>query len=48
MGSVLCEDGDFKSMHRTDMIVLQRLVGAKKSGISEVAYKDTQIKIGVG
>ena len=45
MGKVLYEGDDFKRMHRTDMLALQRLVDAKKIGIFEVAYKDTKIKV---
>jgi hypothetical protein len=45
MGKVLYEGDDFKRMHRTDMLALQRLVDSKKTGIFEVAYKDTKIKI---
>ena len=40
MGKVLYEGDDFKRMHRTDMLALQRLVDAKKSGIFEVAYQN--------
>lgn len=45
MAKVLFEGDDFKRMHRTDMLALQRLVDAKKFGIFEVAYKDTKIKV---
>jgi hypothetical protein len=45
MGKVLYEGDDFKRMHRSDMLALQRLVDAKKTGIIEVAYKDTKIKV---
>jgi hypothetical protein len=45
MGKVLYEGDDFKRMHRSDMVALQRLVDAKKFGIFEVAYKDTKIKV---
>lgn len=45
MGKVLYECDDFKRMHRSDMLALQRLVDAKKTGIIEVAYKDTKIKV---
>jgi len=45
MGKVLYEGDDFKRMHRTDMIAVQRLVDARKIGIFEVAYKDTKIKV---
>jgi hypothetical protein len=47
IGKILSEGDDFKSMHRTDMIALQRLVDVKKFGISVVVYKDTRIKIGI-
>ena len=45
MGKVLYEGDDFKRMHRTDMLAVQRLADAKKLGIFEVAYKDSKIKI---
>jgi hypothetical protein len=45
MGKVLYEGDDFKRMHRTDMMALQRLVDSKKFGIVEIAYKDTKIKV---
>ena len=45
MGKVIYEGDDFKRMHRTDLLALQRLVDAKKFGIFEVAYKETKIKI---
>ena len=45
MGKVIYEGDDFKRMHRTDVLALQRLVDAKKFGIFEVAYKETKIKI---
>jgi len=45
MGKVSYEGDDFKRMHRSDMLALQRLVEAKKFGIFEVAYKDTKIKV---
>ena len=47
MVKILSEGDDFKSMHRTDMTALQRLVDAKKFGMSVVVYKDTRIKIGI-
>jgi len=45
VGKVVYEGDDFKRMHRTDMLALQRLVDAKKFGIFEVAYKESTIKI---
>jgi hypothetical protein len=45
MGKVVYEGDDFKRMHRTDLIALQRLVDAKKFGIFEVSYKETKIKV---
>jgi hypothetical protein len=45
MGKVVYEGDDFKRMHRTDLIAIQRLVDAKKFGIFEVAYKDAKIKV---
>jgi hypothetical protein len=45
MGKVLYEGDDFRRMHRTDMLSLQRLVDSKKLGIFEIAYKDTKIKV---
>jgi len=45
MVKVTYEGDDFKRMHRTDLLALQRLVDAKKFGIHEVKYKDTTIKV---
>jgi hypothetical protein len=45
MGKVVYEGDDFRRMLRADMIALQRLVDARKFGISEVRYKDTKIKV---
>jgi hypothetical protein len=45
MGKVSYEGDDYKRMHRSDMLALQRLVDAKKFGIFEVTYKDTKIKV---
>jgi hypothetical protein len=45
MVKVVYEGDDFKRMHRTDMLALQRMVDARKFGIFEVAYKDTKIKV---
>jgi hypothetical protein len=45
MGNVIYEGDDFKRMMRTDMLKLQRLVDAKKTGIFEVDYKEGKIKV---
>ena len=45
MVNVIYEGDDFKRMMRTDMLKLQRLVDAKKTGIFEVDYKDGKIKV---
>jgi len=45
MGKVIYEGDDFKRMHRTDMLALQRVVDSKKLGIVEVAYKEGKIKV---
>ncbi|MGA2122488.1 MAG: hypothetical protein ABSG49_10700 [Methanoregula sp.] len=45
MLKVSYERDDFKRMHRTDMIALERLVASGKTGIHEVRYKDTKIKV---
>ena len=45
MVKVTYEGDDFKRMHRTDLLALQRLVDAKKFGIHEIKYKDTTIKV---
>lgn len=45
MGKVVYEGDDFRRMLRTDMIALQRIVDAKKTGIFEVTYKDKKIKV---
>jgi hypothetical protein len=45
MGKVVYEGDDFKRMHRTDMLAVQRLVDSKKTGIFEVAYKEGKIKV---
>ena len=45
MGKVIYEGDDFKRMHRTDMQSLERLIAAGKTGIHEVKYKDTKIKV---
>ena len=45
MGKVIYEGDDFKRMHRTDMLALQRIVDAKKFGIIEIKYKESTIKV---
>jgi len=45
MVKVIYEGDDFKRMHRSDMLALQRLVDSGKTGIFEVAYKDSKIKV---
>ena len=45
MGKVIYEGDDFKRMLRTDLLALQHLVGAKKFGIFEVAYRQGKIKV---
>jgi hypothetical protein len=45
MVKVVYEGDDFKRMHRTDMLALQRIVDAKKFGIHEIKYKDSTIKV---
>jgi len=45
MVKVTYEGDDFKRMHRTDLLALQRLVDAKKYGVHEIKYKDTTIKV---
>jgi hypothetical protein len=45
MVKVIYEGDDFKRMHRTDLLALQRLVDSGKLGIFEVAYKDTKFKV---
>jgi hypothetical protein len=45
MVKVIYEGDDFKRMHRTDLLALQRLVDSGKVGIHEVTYKDTKIKV---
>jgi len=45
MVKVVYEGDDFKRMHRSDLIALERLVAAGKLGIHEVKYKDTKIKV---
>jgi hypothetical protein len=45
MVKVIYEGDDFKRMHRTDLLALERLVASGKTGIHEVKYKDTKIKV---
>jgi hypothetical protein len=45
MVKVTYEGDDFKRMHRTDLLAVERLVAAGKLGIHEITYKDTKIKI---
>jgi hypothetical protein len=45
MVKVIYEGDDFKRMHRTDMLALQRLIDAGKTGIHEITYKETKIKV---
>ncbi|MFA4861001.1 hypothetical protein [Methanoregula sp.] len=45
MVKVTYEGDDFKRMHRTDLLALERLVEAKKFGIHEIKYKETTIKV---
>jgi hypothetical protein len=45
MVKVIYEGDDFKRMLRSDMLVLERLVAQGKTGIHEITYKDTKIKI---
>ena len=45
MARVIYEGDDFKRMHRADMLALERLVASGKTGIHEVRYKDTKIRV---
>jgi hypothetical protein len=45
MVKVIFEGDDFKRMHRTDLLALNRIIDAKKFGIHEVKYKETTIKV---
>lgn len=45
MVKVIYEGDDFKRMHRTDLLAVERLVASGKMGIHEVTYKDTKIKV---
>jgi len=45
MAKVMYEGDDFRRMHRTDMLALEHLVASGKTGIHEISYKDTKIKV---
>jgi hypothetical protein len=45
MVKVTYEGDDFKRMLREDKIALERLVSSGKTGIHEIKYKDTKIKV---
>jgi len=45
MVKVIYEGDDFKRMLRNDKLALERLVASGKTGIHEITYKDTKIKI---
>ena len=45
MVNIIYEGDDFKRMTRKDMLKLQPLVVAKKTGIFEVGYKEGKIKV---
>ncbi|PKL63752.1 MAG: hypothetical protein CVV32_11915 [Methanomicrobiales archaeon HGW-Methanomicrobiales-3] len=45
MVKVIYEGDDFKRMHRADLLALERLVASGKTGVHEIRYKDTKIKI---
>ena len=45
MVKVIYEGDDFKRMLRSDKIALERLVAQGKTGIHEVKYKDSTIKV---
>jgi hypothetical protein len=45
MVKVIYEGDDFKRMHRSDLLALERLVASGKTGIHEITYKDTKIKV---
>jgi hypothetical protein len=45
MVKVIYEGDDFKRMNRSDKLAVERLVASGKTGIHEVTYKDTKIKI---
>ncbi|MDD1685557.1 hypothetical protein [Methanoregula sp.] len=45
MVKVVYEGDDFKRMLRSDKLALERLVAQGKTGIHEVKYKDTTIKV---
>ena len=45
MVKVIYEGDDFKRMLRTDKLALERLVAQGKTGIHEITYKDSKIKV---
>ncbi|MCK9592630.1 MAG: hypothetical protein M0Q91_11560 [Methanoregula sp.] len=45
MASVIFEGDDFKRMMRKDLLKLQQIIDAKKTGIFEVDYKEGKIKV---
>jgi hypothetical protein len=45
MVKVVYEGDDFKRMNRSDKLAVERLVASGKTGIHEVTYKETKIKI---
>jgi hypothetical protein len=45
MVKIIYEGDDFKRMPRNDMQALKRLIDAGKTGVHEVSYKDTKIKV---
>lgn len=45
MGKVIYDGDIFKRMSRADMLVLKRLVDAKKFGVFEIAYQGGKVKI---
>ena len=45
MVKVIYDGDDFNRMLRSDKIALERLVASGKTGIHEIKYKDTKIKV---
>jgi len=45
MASVIFEGDDFKRMMRKDLLKVQQIIDAKKTGIFEVDYKEGKIKV---
>jgi hypothetical protein len=45
MVKITYEGDDFKRMHRADLLALERLIAAGKTGVHEVTYKDTKFKV---